>query len=111
MIRDQAVTGELIMSKHAKHARTNTGRQPAQASAPSQGIEPTPLRPSGGPRDPNAMDEDIPAIHVAAANGPMLSHEQIVKRAYELWEAQGKPEGADRKNWYEAEQQLRAEPA
>lgn len=110
MIRDQTITGELIMSKHAKHARTKTGWQPAQASTPSQAIEPAPLRSSGGPGDPNAIHDDIPAIQVAEANGPMLSHEQIAKRAYELWEAQGKPEGADRKNWYEAERQLCAEP-
>ena len=110
MIRDRAITGELIMSKHAKHARTNTGWQQAQASTPGRRIEAAPLRPSGGPGDPNAMDEDIPAIHVAEANGPMLSHEQVANRAYELWEAQGKPEGADRKNWYEAERQLRAKP-
>ena len=96
------------MSKHAKHARTNTGWQPAPASTPSQGIEPAPLRPSGGPGGPNTMDEDIPALHIAEANGPMFSHEQIANRAYELWEAEGKPEGADRKNWYEAERQLRA---
>lgn len=36
--------------------------------------------------------------------------EQIANRAYERWEAQGKHEVADRKNWYEAERQLRAKP-
>ena len=37
------------------------------------------------------------------------SQEQIAARAYQLWEAQGKPEGSNQKSWFEAELQLRAE--
>jgi Protein of unknown function (DUF2934) len=93
----------------SKHARTNTGGRQDQASTPGRTIEAVPLPTSGIAGGPNARDEDVPAVHVAEANGSMLSHEQVANRAYKLWEAQGKPDGVDRKNWYEAERQLRAE--
>ena len=35
--------------------------------------------------------------------------EHIRKRAYELWEAHGCPDGCDRQHWLEAEQQIRAQ--
>lgn len=38
---------------------------------------------------------------------PIPSHEQIAARAFELWEARGKADGADQEDWYEAERQLR----
>ena len=33
--------------------------------------------------------------------------EQIIHRAYELWEQAGKPEGRDQEFYYQAEQELR----
>ena len=42
--------------------------------------------------------------HVAPA-----SYEEIAARAYDLWVAQGRPEGRDHENWTEAERQLSAE--
>ena len=35
-----------------------------------------------------------------------LKHEQIAVRAYQLWEAHGRPAGTDRDDWLEAEQRL-----
>ncbi|KPH07236.1 DUF2934 domain-containing protein (plasmid) [Rhizobium acidisoli] len=29
-------------------------------------------------------------------------HEQIRRRAYEIWEAEGRPEGADQRHWLQA---------
>ena len=37
-----------------------------------------------------------------------LTHEQIAKRAYEIWLAKGRPLGLDDQNWAEAEAELRA---
>jgi hypothetical protein len=37
--------------------------------------------------------------------------EQIIHRAYELWEQAGKPEGRDQEFYHQAEQELQAEPA
>jgi hypothetical protein len=34
----------------------------------------------------------------------------IARRAYEKWQARGCPEGDDRRDWYEAEQEIFARP-
>jgi hypothetical protein len=34
--------------------------------------------------------------------------EDIARRAYELWEAEGRPEGSDLRHWLQAEQELSA---
>jgi hypothetical protein len=36
---------------------------------------------------------------------------QVVRRAYELWEKAGKPEGRDQEFYHEAERELENEPA
>lgn len=38
---------------------------------------------------------------------PTITHDQIARRAYELWLAEGCPGGRDIDNWIEAERQLR----
>ena len=37
--------------------------------------------------------------------------EQIIHRAYELWEQNGKPEGRDDEFYYQAERELQEKPA
>lgn len=39
------------------------------------------------------------------------SHDQIQKRAYELWEKRGKPHGYEMEFWAEAEREFGARPA
>ena len=38
-----------------------------------------------------------------------LSHENISQRAYDIWEARGRPESDGRAEWEEAVRQIRAE--
>jgi hypothetical protein len=38
------------------------------------------------------------------------SKEQIIHRAYELWEQAGKPEGRDQEFYHQAEKELQAHP-
>jgi hypothetical protein len=38
-----------------------------------------------------------------------IKYEQICKRAYQIWEREGKPEGKDQEHWILAEEELRAE--
>jgi len=45
------------------------------------------------------------------ARGPMPTHDQISKRAHEIWLKKGCKSGQDEQNWLEAEAQLRAEMA
>lgn len=35
------------------------------------------------------------------------SHEEIARRAFELWKARGAPQGSAHEDWYEAERELR----
>jgi hypothetical protein len=39
------------------------------------------------------------------------SADAISRRAYELWEQEGRPEGADLRHWIQAEQELRGRPS
>lgn len=40
-----------------------------------------------------------------------ITHEQIARRAHEIWVKRGRKQGEDRQNWLEAEAQLKAELA
>jgi hypothetical protein len=39
---------------------------------------------------------------------PGPSHEEIARRAYQLWEERGKPHGSSEEDWHLAEHQLQA---
>jgi hypothetical protein len=39
-----------------------------------------------------------------------VAHEEIARRAHELWEQDGRPEGRHEEHWMEAEKQLRGSP-
>jgi ribonuclease I len=45
----------------------------------------------------------------AAPTSRIIPPEQIAVRAYENWEARGKPAGTDREDWFEADRQLQEE--
>ena len=47
----------------------------------------------------------------SATTGPKITHDQIARRAHEIWVQQGCSHGRDRENWFEAERQLKAELA
>lgn len=53
-----------------------------------------------------------PVTKVASTTrGPQPTHDQISKRAHEIWVKRGCKPGQDEKNWLEAEAQLRTEMA
>jgi hypothetical protein len=68
----------------------------------------SPARKRPAPQQPPSRQGDTAPVSSGAASGPAPSRERIAVRAYELWEAQGRPQGADREHWFEAERQLRA---
>jgi hypothetical protein len=79
------------MSKrsHPKHPKAPPLSKPEQRSrtAPPRGTD--------GPLAPTAPIDVQP-----------YTHEQIACLAYSLWERQGRPEGTDQHDWFEAERQL-----
>lgn len=40
-----------------------------------------------------------------------LPSERIAARAYEIWQASGRPEGHDQEHWFQAERELRSSRA
>ena len=65
---------------------------------------PAPAPTLNEPGHRSATGQGIPAPTVSATEG--LSHDRIAARAYELWEARGRPEGSDQEDWFEAEREL-----
>jgi len=47
----------------------------------------------------------------ATTTGPKITHDQIARRAHEIWVKQGCKHGQDKDHWFEAERQLKAELA
>ena len=43
---------------------------------------------------------------MTASNPTRTSEEEISARAYEIWEAEGRPEGRDKEHWYMAKELL-----
>lgn len=47
-----------------------------------------------------------PELASVPAGRPVPTHEQIALRAYQLWEARGRPEGDGSEDWFNAQRQL-----
>ena len=68
-------------------------------------------RDSGGGRQRTEAVPSRPETHASPASqtAPAPTDEQIAVRAYENWEARGRPAGTDREDWFEADRQLQEE--
>ena len=55
--------------------------------------------------------QEMSSTGTAVAERPQAgpTHDQIAKRALEIWMQHGCPPGEDKKNWFEAERQLKEE--
>jgi hypothetical protein len=92
------------MSKHSQARK----RQARAAPRDPMGDLDRPRAPAGS--GPSAAPvPDGPASPGGPSNGLSLAHEQIAVRAYQLWEARGRPEGTDRDDWFEAERKLQGQ--
>jgi hypothetical protein len=50
----------------------------------------------------------VAPVREAAPKKKVFSTEEIARRAYSIWEQQGRPSGKEREHWLLAEQQLQA---
>ena len=92
------------MSKHSQARK----RQARAAPRDPMGVLDRPRAPAGsGPSAAPVLDG--PASPGGPGNGAGLTHGQIAVRAYQLWEARGRPAGTDRDDWLEAERQLQGQ--
>ncbi len=86
---------------------------PEPTRARPQTAETRRARPSPAPR-PSRGAAAIPAprkteLHrVTLASRPFPTHEQIARRAYEIWVQSGYVDGRDAENWAQAERELSA---
>jgi hypothetical protein len=46
-------------------------------------------------------------LSTGSTDSPVPSHEEIARRAYQLWEERGEPHGSHEEDWYHAEDELR----
>ena len=76
---------------------------PSSARVVSSEIKRTPV-PSA--TTPAGITSEATARAAAAASPVRLTHEEIARRAYELWCAEGRPEGRQHDHWLAAERSL-----
>jgi hypothetical protein len=80
------------------------------ASRPS--VVPVVVPPPSAPPTANPVSANTSAPATASAprsvtpSSASPTHEQVAKRAYEIWVAKGRPQGKDVENWRQAEREL-----
>jgi hypothetical protein len=47
-----------------------------------------------------------PSLAAPAPDGPIVTDEEIARRAYALWESNGRPVGSQEEDWYRAKEEL-----
>ena len=57
----------------------------------------------------NEIESDPHVSHAGTDGRPGANHEQVATLAYFIWLYEGCPEGRDKSNWDDAEEQLRTE--
>jgi hypothetical protein len=88
-----------------KSSRTeNKGYSQTSSSTRSSGIEA--IRPNTAvSQKPIESSQGTQATPLR----PLLTHEEIAKRAKAIWEKRGRRQGDDQADWFEAETQLRGQ--
>ena len=84
-------------SKQRRRQALPRRKENGRASAP----------PSSCSLQPAVIPRKVPVSLSTVLEGPSPAHEQIATRAYQLWEANGRPAGTDREDWFLAEALLR----
>jgi len=96
---------EIVMGK-----RTQIKGQQKPSPPASEKHELILVRPASGSLQRVAAPIEATVPYSAAVGGASPGHERIAVRAYQLWEAHGRPAGTDQENWLEAGRLLRVEP-
>jgi hypothetical protein len=91
----------------SKHSQAR--KRPARAAyRDPKGDRDRPRATSGSGLSATPVPEG-PAPPDGPGNGSGPAPEQIAVRAYQLWEARGRPAGTDQEDWFEAERQLQGQ--
>lgn len=107
---DEAPAREV---RHAQDARVPPADDPSdlpvRAGAIPEGSpgELAPAHASGYQQASEAVHPDFPDQGDAAGSARPRDDEAVRKRAYELWERNGRPDGGHERHWLQAERELR----
>ena len=83
----------MLEKKTAKSAAAKRkGNAEAAPMAKAALTKPASRRAAGSPAAVNPREDDM--------------HERIQRRAYELWEREGRPEGREHANWHQAQTEI-----
>jgi hypothetical protein len=87
----------------------NNSDQPDRASAIAEGSpgEPLTVHGSGFQQPAGAVHPDFPGGGAVGNDVERLDQEEVRRRAYQLWEDEGRPEGDQERHWLRAEQDVR----
>ena len=91
------------MARLIKNAKKQLGSNKPAAAGAAKVVAQTEVRNTAIPR--TSAPAKMAAAATAAAPKPSISHDQIARRAYEIW-ASGQG-GSDFDNWVRAERELR----
>lgn len=91
------------MSKHTMKPRGSIGAHTAREKAGPGSLAGIHGTERNGGRGPSVCAAE-PRAEQAGCLCP--SHEQIARRAFELWESLGRPEGTDKELWLRSEREL-----
>lgn len=90
-------------SKNVRSVRAKTDKAPARAGRPGASVaNGRPGAPSGNGR----LHSNLKEAGGQQATRPGPSHEQIARRAFQIYEAEGRPQGRDEQHWLNAETEL-----
>ena len=60
------------------------------------------------PSQPSSTGRQVTSPTRSASGSPAgISEDRIARRAYEIWERSGRPEGQSEQHWQQAEEELR----
>ena len=90
----------------AKRA-TAPAKAPALLTKPNRETTPLPAAVSAPKTGSVKTSAPLSARAVVPASAPAITPEEIARRAYAIWEAQGRPAGKEREHWLLAETQLK----
>jgi hypothetical protein len=94
--------------KRTSTKRSTTPAAHKHTTKKSQVVSPS--EPVSTPTPASAAPLSVGPLSVTPTTTPTtITHEQIALRAYFLWEGRGKNGGSPASDWFQAEQQLRAE--
>lgn len=86
------------------------GSVAALASKPVVVTAPAPAA-AAAPASAKPVAAKAPAAPAKPEVQMVLTHDQIARKAYEIWLAKGRPYGSEQANWYEAISALKATAA